>query len=314
MSFFDECDSDYETHYSSSDDEEDECSSKIHNEPLGGWILKAIDEDRIECTATIGCVRIYKITDTMTDSPFEFAIKKIAPSCNDGTLMSAYKMREGDVIDTLDHPNIITMYASFSQHLGEMSLVLPYMKGGDLHQYTVESSHLTPNDMGIIVGTLINAIWYLHHVANMVHRDIKPENILIDVPGDFTTLKLSDFGYASEVRPDVDAFLHPSFREEGNPGTPKYSAPDLFRHQQTRNPRAADCWAFGVTLFVLAEKRFPFWGATTSELKFNLGTIEITERSFKRFRDPDFMPIVTNLLYKDPKRRLTIDKLKKLSR
>jgi serine/threonine protein kinase len=38
-----------------------------------------------------------------------------------------------------------------------------------------------------------------HYKLGYVHRDVKLENLLIQVPGDLSTLKLADFGFATAV-------------------------------------------------------------------------------------------------------------------
>ena len=111
------------------------------------------------------------------------------------------------------------------------------------------------------------------HTANVAHRDIKPENVLVrafeyDVdalfaPGASSTaapvtgiptprLDLGDFGLS---------VLHDDRTRRLNlhVGTLRYAAPELVSGRSV-DPFAADVWALGVVLFVLAVGHFPFGG------------------------------------------------------
>lgn len=44
----------------------------------------------------------------------------------------------------------------------------------------------------------MSGLEYLHDVANIIHRDVKPENIVFSTFDDLSSLKLIDFGLATE--------------------------------------------------------------------------------------------------------------------
>jgi calcium/calmodulin-dependent protein kinase I len=52
-----------------------------------------------------------------------------------------------------------------------------------------------------------------------MHRDLKPDNLMFALPNDFSTLKLVDFGLATDLR--VDKYMYPKC------GTPGYVAPEV---------------------------------------------------------------------------------------
>ena len=85
------------------------------------------------------------------------------------------------------------------------------------------------------------------HGAGISHRDIKFDNIMIEGEGEFMRVVIIDFGFAREV-----SGIPPKCKE----GTIEYIAPEII--QETLQTKTVDMWAFGVMLFVLLFKRFPF--------------------------------------------------------
>lgn len=249
-----------------------------------------------------------------------FVVKHIdASKCHNSNIQKAI-LDEGKILGRLDHKNIIPVYFYLhpripntdSSDLNKIDVFLPYMRGGDLLRFTSQTAYVSPTDIGTIMGKLVNAVWYLHHIAYIVHRDIKPENILLEDPDDFASLKLCDFGYALPIETYGDHFSSPSFEKDGNPGTPLYSAPEVFSDYQTRFPKAADCWALGATLFALSEKRYPFPGQTKEDITRKHATTSITRSSFTNLVDKVFVDSVCGLLHQTPEHRTTIDHLKKV--
>lgn len=261
-------------------------------------------------------IEIYRTVDRN----ITFVVKHIdANKCHNSSIQKTL-LDEGKVLGRLNHKNIIPIHFYLhpripntdSSDLNKIDIFLPYMRGGDLLRFTSQTSYLSPADIGTIMGKLVNAVWYLHHIAYIVHRDIKPENILLEDPNDFTSLKLCDFGYASPIEVYGDHFSSPSFAKEGNPGTPLYSAPEVFSDYQTRFPKAADCWALGATLFTISEKRHPFPGQTKEQIMHKHATTAIARSSFVNLVDKVFVDSLCGLLCQTPEYRTTIDQLKKV--
>ena len=69
---------------------------------------------------------------------------------------------------------------------------------------------------------LLSAV-YTIHASGFVHRDIKAENIMFSKKNSYATIKLIDFGCASEIKPGQ--LLHKMF------GSPYYIAPEIFAGQ-----------------------------------------------------------------------------------
>ena len=82
-------------------------------------------------------------------------------------------------------------------------------------------------------GCLVNGIAYLHS-QNIRHKDLKPSNVLITLDG----LRLTDFDRSTDF-----SLLETSQTENGERGTPKYFAPEVFDFQ--RYGRSADMFSLG---------------------------------------------------------------------
>lgn len=100
-----------------------------------------------------------------------------------------------------------------------------------------------------------SALNFLHETCGIAHLDVKLENMLLCnplEPGREPTLKLADFGFATDrVRPSPD---------QTSNGTDGFRAPELYNVKETGGYDAfsADAWSFGVCIFILAVARMPF--------------------------------------------------------
>ena len=91
---------------------------------------------------------------------------------------SDHAVFEGDYLKTLDHPNIIKMYDSYSTE-ESYYIILEFINGGELYDTIITFKHFTEKVASKLMYQLLSAIAYLHNM-NFVHRDIKPENILVE--------------------------------------------------------------------------------------------------------------------------------------
>lgn len=107
----------------------------------------------------------------------------------------------------------------------------------------------TPEQLRSALVCLCRALAFLHS-RGLLHRDIKPDNVLarLNSQGEFTLLKLVDFGLASRVN---------SAEVTGETGgTLDFMAPELFSSGQASV--ATDLYALGVLMYRLAVGRMPF--------------------------------------------------------
>jgi serine/threonine protein kinase len=251
-----------------------------------------------------------------------FVVKRVKVDDSIATPIQRATLLEGDIIKHLSHPNIISIYhaqITFREDLKKQQLVacFPFMRGGDLYPYTLNYDghtpfNLTPTEIFTLMDHLVSAFDYLHNVAHYVHRDIKPENMLLEIRHDMTSVKLCDFGFAVRVKEYGDSFAEKLIDGEGNPGTPHFAAPEIFGDELTTTPKASDCWALGISLFALAEKRYPFTGATTGKIEHAARNYAINYHSFQRTKSFFIPEIIQGFLRKDAKHRLTMKEARTL--
>jgi len=141
-----------------------------------------------------------------------------------------YFNNEITALSYLIHPNIVKMidYNVYTQ-----SLHLEFEKNIDLFYYLEKKNRLTADEFCKIFSQCSDALVYCHN-KGFAHLDIKPENILL---GENNVPKLADFGFATteEISNEIR-------------GTPGYIAPEV--KIKFYEPKIADSWSLGVTMFV----------------------------------------------------------------
>ncbi|KAI3918176.1 hypothetical protein MKX01_041496 [Papaver californicum] len=86
--------------------------------------------------------------------------------------------REMEIQNTLDHPNILSLYGWFGDD-ERIFLILEYAAKGELYGLLRKTGHLTERQAATYIASLAKALAYCHK-KNIIHRDIKPENLLLD--------------------------------------------------------------------------------------------------------------------------------------
>jgi hypothetical protein len=145
--------------------------------------------------------------------------------------------REAKVLAGLRHPGIVRIFDSGAV-AGTPYLVMELLEGRTLE----DADGADLGEALVAVGEALDAV----HAEGLVHRDIKPSNIFLTDTG---RTVLMDFGL-------VLLGTAPRVTEEGLVlGTLPYLAPELLRGAPPTP--ATDWWAVGVTLYALAEGRYP---------------------------------------------------------
>ena len=109
---------------------------------------------------------------------------------------------EVDILSELDHPNIVNYFGTFEDEF-YIHIIMEYLKGDNLFKVISVKNYtgFDEQDMSNIIFQLVKALFFIHN-KNIVHRDIKPENILFSDKKDFSSLKLIDFGLATQKKTD----------------------------------------------------------------------------------------------------------------
>lgn len=180
---------------------------------------------------------------------------KILDMEDDEDLMEKVRALQNEqrFLSGLEHPHIIQFHAfspkgKYVEHdqIKTVSyLVTELAHHGEIFDVLFHYGAFDYNTARYYIKQLISALNFLHQ-QNKAHRDVKPENILLDKD---LRLKLADFGFATEVRPDQLSFTHL--------GTPSYMSPELAANEPY-DSKKNDVWATGMVLFIFCSGRLPF--------------------------------------------------------
>lgn len=151
--------------------------------------------------------------------------------------------REIQLLATLNHPNIITMYYANPK---EKFFLMEYVASGNLYHYCRKKVLNLKQRVELFIG--ITEGLAFAHKKGLIHRDLKPENIVMSEDG---IPKITDFGIAR---------LSDSSSQTMNitSGTPSYMAPELW--SQSPPDQRSDIWSLGIILYEMLTGKCPFKG------------------------------------------------------
>src|SRR5512141_3176397 len=210
--------------------------------------------------------------------------------------------REAQLLATLNHPGIATLY-SFEEIPGPSPssparhiLVMELVDGKTLHA-TVASGPL-PAQQAISIGIQIADALAEAHRAGILHRDVKSGNVMLTSRGQ---VKVLDFGLAKRLESSPAAGGGPELTREGTTlGTLSYMSPEqlLGKAVDVRS----DLFSFGVVLYEMVTGRLPFQGSTTVAVAD--ATLHAGPRDFGAAPVPEKLKaVIRKLLEKDPAKR-----------
>jgi len=178
-------------------------------------------------------------------------------------------LREVDILQQLDHPNVLQYREHFSTP-DNLYIITELLEGSDLLAALLERGSYSEDDARDIIQQMLGALSYLDS-KGVAHRDLKMENIVLTTSAGSTQVKIIDFGLSDQL-----SSTKTSFHEAC--GTPMYLAPEV----ASRVPYGTSCdvWSAGVVLFMLLSGDFPFQGDSVSEL------VKKIRQSQLRFTDP----------------------------
>jgi serine/threonine protein kinase len=155
--------------------------------------------------------------------------------------------RERDILASLNHPNIASIYDAGIEANGRPWLALELIDGAHINAYCKQHA-LNADQRIALVVRVARAVEYAH-ARGAIHRDLKPGNILVDGNGQ---VKLLDFGIAklfdaNDSTSALDATL--LTRLHGRPFTPEYASPEQRRGAAITT--GVDVYALGTVLYEL---------------------------------------------------------------
>lgn len=169
----------------------------------------------------------------------EVAVKRVRPGVDveraRGTLI-----REGMIMGSLEHPNIVPVHALGSTLDGEALLVMKRVEGSSWKEELERRPQPEQEWLTRQLQTLMavcNGVEFAHR-HGVIHRDIKPANVML---GGYGETYLLDWGIA--VRSDQV----PELAAEGFAGTPAYAAPEMMEDARDVTERT-DVYLLGACL------------------------------------------------------------------
>jgi serine/threonine protein kinase len=200
--------------------------------------------------------------------------------------------REIEIQSQLRHKNILRLYGYFYDKKN-IYLILEYAPGGELYKRLNTQKRFPDKTAAKYIADIAHALKYCHS-KNIVHRDIKPENLLVGASGE---IKLADFGWS---------FHTPTSRRTTLCGTLDYLPPEIVAGED--HDKMVDVWCLGVLLFEFLVGYPPFQADGPPNTHRRILDLDLrfpTELEVA----PGAQDLITKLLRKDPRHRMSLDEV-----
>jgi serine/threonine-protein kinase len=158
--------------------------------------------------------------------------------------------REQDILATLTHPNIATLYDAGVSASGQSYLAMEYVRGTVLTRYC-DAGRLSLRERLQHFLQVLAAVGFAH-TQLVLHRDLKPSNILVTEQG---RVVLLDFGIAKLLSQEVTP-ESPLTEMAERMLTPDYAAPEHIAGRTLGT--TSDVYSLGVVLCELLAGSRPF--------------------------------------------------------
>ena len=168
-------------------------------------------------------------------------------------------LTEASLAGKLSHPHIAAIFDAVADEEGSY-IVMEYVEGGTLEQYTKIDNLLPINKTIEIVFKCCKALDYAHR-HGVIHRDIKPANILLSKD---TDIKISDFGAALTIAAETT--------QVSGIGSPAYMSPEQVQEHQLTHQ--TDIFSLGVVMYQLLTGSLPFKATNNYSMVFQIINVD----------------------------------------
>src|SRR5258706_7458903 len=169
-----------------------------------------------------------------------FVVKILLPEYSNDAHFRKRFQREAALLQTLQHPHIIPIYA-FGEQSDVLYFVMPFIRGMSLYNLMLKQ-HFSPATAWMILEPVAKALTYAHE-HHVIHRDMKPANILVEIGANqlATYPYLADFGLSKPI--DMSSMTTTGMII----GTPQYMAPEQVRAQEVT--ARTDVYALAIVVY-----------------------------------------------------------------
>jgi eukaryotic-like serine/threonine-protein kinase len=210
-----------------------------------------------------GMGEVYRARDTSLRR--DVAVKILPERFSADVARLARFQREAEVLASLNHPNIASIYALEGADRVQ-ALVMEFVEGEDLAERIAHGA-IPLDDVFAIAEQIVEALEAAHE-RGIIHRDLKPANIKVRPDG---VVKLLDFGLAKAL--EADSGMASSDAESPTVtsaakmtavgmllGTVAYMPPEQALGEEL--DARSDIFSLGVTIYEMATGTLPFKGRT----------------------------------------------------
>ncbi len=182
----------------------------------------------------------------------EVAVKRVRDDV-EGKLASALILDEARITGSLEHPNIVPVYALGRNDAGEPVMVMKRVEGTPWADLLDDPNHpgwpegVDADRLVWHLETLMQVCNALHfaHDRGVIHRDVKPENVII---GRFGEVYVLDWGCAYQTAAEPERTIV---------GTLAYMAPEMLRGSGPHLTPRTDVYLLGACLHHILTGRPP---------------------------------------------------------
>ena len=202
-------------------------------------------------------------------------------------------LTEISIVSKLSHPSIMQVFEIFEDNTN-VYIVSEYCKGGELFDIISEKGSFSEKEACLIMQQLLSGICYSHQ-NGIVHRDLKPENILMEDKSHNLTIKIVDWGCATQIKQKE--------RLHETDGTSYYIAPEVLKGDYDEK---CDIWSCGVILYILLCGYAPFYGEKDEDIYQQVlkGEYDFPKEEWDHVSE-EAKKLVKKMIEKDPTIRIS---------